>query len=145
MMNDRVIYNSLRIFLFLHKGLMIYRSAQADTKSLLVTIWIVARGIAIYYSKSMHRKILKALHPDLHPNLSEAKSGLFFRAIASYRDGNLETMQAIVELITRDDTLTEEKSLHYALLYKRKRTAYQITREDTRKTSEDTKNLPLYF
>lgn len=61
--------------------------------------------------KSMYRKIVKALHPDLHPDISEAKVGLFFRAVAAYEDGNLEVMQAIFELLQNENPLEKENSL----------------------------------
>ncbi len=61
--------------------------------------------------KSMYRKIVKALHPDLHPELSDAKAGLFSRAVTAYQDGNLELMQAIFELVRQDDLHEEDASL----------------------------------
>ncbi len=62
--------------------------------------------------KSLYRKIVKALHPDLHPELSEAKEGLFFRAVAAYQGGNLELMQAIFEMVRSDELHEEADSLH---------------------------------
>ncbi|MCD8088550.1 MAG: hypothetical protein LUE22_08220 [Oscillospiraceae bacterium] len=63
--------------------------------------------------KSMYRTIVKALHPDLHSDLSEAKAELFFRAVAAYQVGNLKVMRAIYDMIKSDDLSEEDKPLLY--------------------------------
>ena len=45
--------------------------------------------------KRLYRRIVKAMHPDLHPEQDEATRSLFKRAIQAYKDGDLKTLQEI--------------------------------------------------
>lgn len=45
--------------------------------------------------KRLYRRIVKAMHPDLHPEQDEATRTLFKRAIQAYKDGDLKTLQEI--------------------------------------------------
>ena len=47
--------------------------------------------------KRLYRKIVKRLHPDVNPNLTEREKELFNEATAAYQAGDLEKMQAIWE------------------------------------------------
>ena len=45
--------------------------------------------------KLLYRRIVKAMHPDLHPDQDEATRALFKRAIQAYKDGDLKTLREI--------------------------------------------------
>ena len=49
--------------------------------------------------KSLYRKIVKVLHPDLHPDLSDAERQLFENAVTAYKNGDLLSIRAIYETI----------------------------------------------
>ena len=49
--------------------------------------------------KSLYRKIVKVLHPDLHPSISDAERQLFENAVTAYKNGDLLSIRAIHETI----------------------------------------------
>ena len=48
--------------------------------------------------KKLYHAVIKALHPDLHPNLSEAELKLFYNAVSAYKNGDLQELRLIAEL-----------------------------------------------
>ena len=57
--------------------------------------------------KKLYRKIVKAMHPDLHPDQDEATRELFKKANVAYEQGDLKTLQEIASMLdgeTPDDT-----------------------------------------
>ena len=53
--------------------------------------------------KRLYRKIVKRLHPDMHPNPTEHEKDLFNRATAAYEKGNLQEMERIWEELSGMD------------------------------------------
>ena len=49
--------------------------------------------------KHLYRVIVKALHPDLHPDFGEVQLQLFQNAKAAYENGDLTSMRVIAEII----------------------------------------------
>ena len=49
--------------------------------------------------KMLYRSIVKALHPDLHPELSDAKLQLFYNAARAYENGDLDGMRIISAMV----------------------------------------------
>lgn len=49
--------------------------------------------------KKLYRKIVKALHPDINPDVSEAQVQLFDNAVAAYKNGDLNTLKIIGEMV----------------------------------------------
>ncbi len=45
--------------------------------------------------KSLHRKLVKRLHPDLHPSLDEEARSFFAIAQRAYEHGDVETLRAV--------------------------------------------------
>lgn len=50
--------------------------------------------------KKLYRKIIKALHPDLNPEISEEQLAMFLRAVAAYEEGDLETIRIIASTLS---------------------------------------------
>jgi len=49
--------------------------------------------------KKLYRKIVKALHPDINPDVSEAQVTLFDNAVQAYKNGDLGTLRIIGEMV----------------------------------------------
>ncbi|MEX2784586.1 molecular chaperone DnaJ [Streptococcus sp. H49] len=54
--------------------------------------------------KHSYREIVKQLHPDLHPNLSEAELRLFYSAVHAYENGDFLTLSMIYNLVSDGTT-----------------------------------------
>ena len=50
--------------------------------------------------------IAKALHPDLHPDLTERERDLFLRAVSAYRMGDIHVLRQIALALT-DETIED--------------------------------------
>lgn len=57
--------------------------------------------------KKLYRKIVKALHPDINPNVSKAQTQLFDNAVVAYKNGDLGTLRIINEMVG-DHSLPEK-------------------------------------
>ena len=51
--------------------------------------------------KALHKKLIKRLHPDIHPNLPEDAHRFFLIAQSAYENGDVDTLRAV-------DTATED-------------------------------------
>lgn len=49
--------------------------------------------------KKLYRKIVRALHPDLNPDLSDRKKDLFYNATESYKSGDLYSIKIIYDIV----------------------------------------------
>ena len=56
--------------------------------------------------RGLYRMIAKALHPDLHPDLTERERDLFLRAVSAYRMGDIHVLRQIALAIT-DETIED--------------------------------------
>lgn len=62
--------------------------------------------------KSLYRRIVKALHPDLNPNPNDDDLYLYVKAVEVYESGNLASMRAIADMIElKPETSAELLSL----------------------------------
>ena len=57
--------------------------------------------------KKRYHAIVKALHPDLHSDLSDAKKQLFRNAVEAYANGDLNRLRIIATMISEPDATTE--------------------------------------
>lgn len=53
----------------------------------------------IYELKKSYRAIVKSLHPDLHPDLSDEKLRLFFSAVEAYENGDVNGLHVIETMV----------------------------------------------
>lgn len=53
--------------------------------------------------KRIYYKVIKNLHPDLNPDLTQNEMELFFRAVAAYNAGDIETMRLIEKALAGDE------------------------------------------
>ena len=56
--------------------------------------------------KSLYRRIVKVLHPDLYPNLDETMIRLFRNAVIAYERGDLEGLR-IINAMINESVVTE--------------------------------------
>lgn len=49
--------------------------------------------------KKIYRKIVKVLHPDMNPKVTKEQLRLFVNAVTAYKDGDLDTLRFINEII----------------------------------------------
>jgi len=77
--------------------------------------------------KKLYRGIVKALHPDIHPNLSEAKIQLFHNAVVAYENGDVNGLRIIDAMLAEPVPLEgkQEASTH---LLKEKDRLYKLLR-----------------
>lgn len=69
--------------------------------------------------KKLYRSIVKALHPDMNPNLTEAQKQLFQNAVAAYKDCNLTALRIIADMLS-DPDLPDDTEDAIALLKQEK-------------------------
>ena len=61
--------------------------------------------------KKLYRHIVKALHPDLHPNESKARLQLFMNAVTAYESGDLLTLRVIFDMLGEEEPDVEDDAL----------------------------------
>ena len=71
--------------------------------------------------KKLYRAIVKALHPDLHPGLSEEKVRLFHNAVKSYEYGDLIGIRAIDAMIAGGDAAADKNDRRPDLVVEKER------------------------
>lgn len=71
--------------------------------------------------KKLYRKILKSLHPDINSNVSEAQLQLFDNAVSAYKNGDLETLRIIGEMVGNNPLPEQNKDAMTQLVEDRER------------------------
>lgn len=66
--------------------------------------------------KALYRKIVKVLHPDVNPDITEKENDMLIEATTAYREGDLETLRKIATMIDSGaigdgETVNEELSI----------------------------------
>lgn len=63
-------------------------------------------------AKSLYRKIIKKLHPDVNPDITEHEKELFYKAVRAYQEGDVVTLQEIYdEIFSAQETPEKELSM----------------------------------
>lgn len=71
--------------------------------------------------KKLYRKIVKALHPDINPDVSEAQVQLFDNAVSAYKSGDLGTLRIIGEMVGNNPLPEQRKDAMTQLVEERER------------------------
>lgn len=71
--------------------------------------------------KKLYRKIVKALHPDINPDVSEAQVQLFDNAVSAYKNGDLNTLRIIGEMVGNNPLSEQHKDAMTQLVEERER------------------------
>ena len=71
--------------------------------------------------KRLYRKIVKALHPDINPDVSEAQVQLFDNAVSAYKSGDLGTLRIIGEMVGSNPLPKQHKDAMTRLIEERER------------------------
>ena len=71
--------------------------------------------------KKLYRKIAKALHPDINPDVSEAQVQLFDNAVSADKSGDLGTLRIISEMVGNNPLPEQHKDAMTQLVEERER------------------------
>ena len=71
--------------------------------------------------KKLYRKIVKALHPDINPDVSQAQVQLFDNAVSAYKSGDLGTLRIIGEMVGNNPLPEQHKDAMTQLVEERER------------------------
>lgn len=77
--------------------------------------------------KRRYRRIVKALHPDLNPDVTPAQIDLFHQAVSAYENGDLMTLRMIDDMVCKEELPGEKQNAVQEL---------QNRREQLRKLAE---------
>lgn len=69
--------------------------------------------------KKTYRNIVKALHPDLHPDITPAQIQLFQNAVQAYENGDLNSLRIISEMVA-EPVIPEQSENGLTILAKEK-------------------------
>jgi len=78
--------------------------------------------------KKLYRFIVKLLHPDLHPDLSDEKVRLFNNAVEAYERGDLDGLRIIAEIVAEPDIPDAKSDAMTALMKEKERLIKLIQR-----------------
>ncbi len=69
--------------------------------------------------KRIYRALIKELHPDLNPNLTELQKSLWLQVLAAYEEGNLELLKSLEVYASLNEPEVIETNYHDLLLERR--------------------------
>lgn len=78
--------------------------------------------------KKLYFSVVKALHPDLHPESSEAQISLFHNAVSAYELGDLEGLQMIADMVAQPNIVDAREDTMTALNKEKNRLIHSIDR-----------------
>lgn len=79
--------------------------------------------------KKLYLAIVKALHPDLRPNLSDDRMQLFYNAVEAYKNGDLNGLRIIEALVSGPAVSANKHGCEAQFSYDGKE--YSITQEQS--------------
>lgn len=71
--------------------------------------------------KKLYRTIVKVLHPDINPDLSEGKIQLFHKAMEAYEHGDIKGLRIISSMVTHLELPEESKEISTRLAEEKER------------------------
>ena len=91
--------------------------------------------------KKLYRSVVKALHPDLHPEQGYEKVELFHRAVEAYENADLVALRIISEMVA-EPAIADMSESGMAALLKEKERISGIIRDLNEKIDEIKTNYP---
>jgi hypothetical protein len=91
--------------------------------------------------KRLYRVIVKALHPDLHPDQSAGKMLLFYHASNAYEHGDLKGMEIIAQTLS-DDLAPDDETCSQVFLMKEKKRLTELLESVKARIAEIKKEYP---
>lgn len=88
--------------------------------------------------KKRYRRIVKALHPDLNPDVTQAQIELFHQAVRAYESGDLLTLRMIDDMVVQEELPPETQDP--ALTLQTKRDQLRKLTETVRKQIDEIKS-----
>ena len=85
--------------------------------------------------KSLYRKIVKQLHPDINPENSSAQRRLFENAVEAYKKGDLIGLRIVDQMISTPEIKFEEPNVMQAL-YREREKLQQLVSQITNEIDE---------
>lgn len=71
--------------------------------------------------KKLYRKVVKALHPDINPDVTQAQINLFDNAVQAYKNGDLNSLRIIGEMVGGEPVPEQHKDAMKQLVEERDR------------------------
>ncbi len=71
--------------------------------------------------KKLYRQIVKLLHPDMNPDVSQSQLNLFDNAVTAYKNGDLSTLKIISEMVCDNPLPKQSQNAVTQLLEEKKR------------------------
>lgn len=91
--------------------------------------------------KDMYRKVVKKLHPDINPEVTEAEKELFIRAVEAYKAGDVSSMKLIYVVSGADEeTKDDESSLKTVLDFAEEKARLEKLIENIKKNMDEIKS-----
>lgn len=91
--------------------------------------------------KKLYRGIVKTLHPDMHPDLSDAKLQMFRNAVDSYERGDLNELRLISAMVS-DSVFPNDESGGFAFFVKEEKRIADLLRNIKDQISEIKSEYP---
>ncbi len=82
--------------------------------------------------KKLYRRIVKVLHPDINPEVTKSQMQLMENAIMAYKNGDLQTLRIIDEMVSEHQLPEQHKDAFSLLIEERDRLNSMI--EDVKKS-----------
>lgn len=90
--------------------------------------------------KDMYRKVVKKLHPDLNPEVTEAEKELFVRAVEAYKAGDVASMKLIYVVSGADEETKDDTKLKTVLDMAEEKARLEKLIENIKKNMDEIKS-----
>lgn len=93
--------------------------------------------------KKMYREIVKHLHPDMNPHVSDAQIRLFEHAVQAYKNGDLSTLKTIYEMVAAQQLPDAPEPDALSMLREQHKKTVQLIRTVQQDIAEMKKEYPF--